>query len=64
VTFNKERQADLEDALADQEHAVEARLHKVAEKLPDPAHGHQRADAISEGADRHRRRARALRRQP
>jgi hypothetical protein len=64
VTFNGERRADLEDAIADQEHAVEDRLHKVADRLPDPDHAHERADEISEGASRHRRRAQELRGQP
>ena len=61
VTFNKERMADLEDAIADREHAVEDRIHRVADRLPDVDAGHQRADEISQGAQRHRRRARDLR---
>ncbi len=64
VTFSKRRMADLEDGIADREHAVEERLHRVADHLPDADAGHQRAHEISQSAQRHRDRARDRRGRP
>jgi hypothetical protein len=50
-----------EERIAGAEHAVEKRLHSLAEHLPDADDVHERADSLSQQAERHRDHAQALR---
>jgi len=52
---SKERE-DLEETLADVEEATEQRMHSVADLLPQSQNVHERADRLSENAEKHRRR--------
>lgn len=58
----KEWQAAAEDRLADAEHGVENRMKALADRLPDPEATRQRAEEVSAQGERHRGRARRLRR--
>jgi hypothetical protein len=62
MNSDKEWQAKAEERLADAEHDVENQLKALADKLPGPEVTKERAEDISVRADRHRERARRLRR--
>src|SRR3712207_9589756 len=62
VDPDKEWQAKAEERLAEAEHGVQERMKAVADKLPDPDATRERAEELSAQGDRHRERARRLRR--
>ena len=53
----REQIATAHERLGETQHATEDVMHRVADKLPDPAHVHERARELSERADAHLHRA-------
>ena len=54
---SSEQRARLEETLADVEDATEQRMHSVADLVPPRSEeSHERADRLSESAEKHRRR--------
>ena len=62
VETGRDWQEKAEERIAAAEHAVERRLHALADQLGDPEGTHARADLISERAEQHQERAGRLRR--
>jgi hypothetical protein len=54
---NQALAAAAHEKLADVEEATEQRMHSVADLLPQGEQIHERADRLSESAEKHRRRA-------
>jgi hypothetical protein len=57
---SRKRLAENHRLIGDQEHAVERRMLRQADQLPDPAHMRERARAVSGSADRHLEEAQRL----
>ena len=53
----REQIADAHQTVGERQHATEEVMHRVANKLPDPARVHERASKLSEQADGHLQRA-------
>jgi hypothetical protein len=53
VDADRARLANPEDRIASAEHAIGARLHALAGRLPDPEEIPARADLLIAGAERH-----------
>jgi hypothetical protein len=57
---SRKRLAENHRFIGDQEHAVERRMLRQADQVPDPGHMRERARAISATADRHLEEAQRL----
>jgi Tfp pilus assembly protein PilN len=55
-----DERSSFERRIGDLEEDTEQRMHSVADILPDPDAVHERADRLSERAQKHHRHARAL----